>query len=47
MLIGKIKETLLQWHYQDLPNTSENDRTWDIANYQDNETSKSNVTQQV
>ena len=28
------KETLLQWHYQDLPNSVENERTWEIANYQ-------------
>ena len=30
------KATLLQWHYQDLPNATENQRTWEIANYQDN-----------
>ena len=30
------KETLLQWHYQDLPNDLENERTWHIASYQDN-----------
>ena len=30
------KETLLQWHYQDLPDDSENERTWSIASYQDN-----------
>ena len=29
------KETLLQWHYQDLPNMNEIERTWGIANYQD------------
>ena len=29
------KITLKNWHYQDLPQSSEYTRTWDIANYQD------------